>query len=57
MTWYAIQGGMLEMTTEDGSVSEVEIKTGQVCRQLQWQVHKAKNIGDTKFKAILIEEK
>ena len=57
MTWYAVQGGTLEMTTEDGSVSVVEIKTGQVGRPLQGQVHKAKNIGDTKFKAILFEEK
>ena len=57
MTWYAIQGGTLEMTTEDGSVSVVEIKTGQVGRPLQSQVHKAKNIGETKFKAILIENK
>jgi quercetin dioxygenase-like cupin family protein/uncharacterized MnhB-related membrane protein len=57
MTWYAVQGGTLEMTTEDGSVSVVEIKTGQVGRPLQGQVHKAKNIGDSKFKAILFEEK
>ena len=57
MTWYAVQGGTLEMTAEDGSVNVVEIKTGQVGRPLQGQIHKAKNIGDTKFKAILIEEK
>tara|TARA_B100000678_G_scaffold32613_1_gene24049 strand:- start:659 stop:1348 length:690 start_codon:yes stop_codon:yes gene_type:complete len=57
MTWYAVQGGTLEMTAEDGSVNVVEIKTGQVGRPLQGQIHKAKNIGDAKFKAILIEEK
>ena len=57
MTWYAVQGGTLEMTAEDGSVNVVEIKTGQVGRPLQGQIHKAKNVGDTKFKAILIEEK
>ena len=57
MTWYAVQGGILEMTAEDGSVSVVEIKTGQVERPLQGQVHRAKNIGDSKFKAILFEEK
>ena len=57
MTWYAVQGGILEMTAEDGLVSVVEIKTGQVGRPLQGQVHRAKNIGDSKFKAILFEEK
>jgi quercetin dioxygenase-like cupin family protein len=57
MTWYAVQGGTLEMTAEDGSVNVVEIKTGQIGRPLQGQVHKAKNVGDTKFKAILFEEK
>ena len=33
------------------------LMTGQVGRPLQGQVHKAKNIGDSKFKAILFEEK
>ena len=51
-----IAGGTMQITSSDGTVNVAEIKEGSSAQQ-DPVVHRVKNIGKTRAKLIVVEEK
>ncbi len=56
MVYYVIKGGTMQITSSDGTVNVAEIKEGSSAQQ-DPVVHRVKNIGKTRAKLIVVEEK
>ena len=57
MSIYGIKGGILQNTSPDGTVREMEVADGFVGHRNTVTTHQMKNIGDTTVKVILVEHK
>jgi mannose-6-phosphate isomerase-like protein (cupin superfamily) len=56
MVVYIVSGGTLRITTPDGTVNDVEFKTGETIFRAA-TTHLTENIGATSLRAILVELK
>ena len=57
MTFYAIQGGKMQVTFPDGTVKENEIPTGRTGHRKTITTHQVKNIGENTVKVIVVDHK
>ena len=57
MTFYAIEGGKMQVTLPDGTVKENEIPTGRTGHRKTITTHQVKNIGENTVKVIVVEHK
>ena len=57
MTFYAVQGGQLQITSPDGTIRENEFPAGRTGHRNTTTTHQVKNIGDNTVKIILVEHK
>jgi len=57
MTFYAIQGGKMQVTLPDGTVKENEIPTGRTGHRKTITTHQVKNMGENTVKVIVVDHK
>ena len=57
MTFYAIEGGKMQVALPDGTVKENEIPTGRIGNRKTITTHQVKNIGENTVKVIVVEHK
>ena len=57
MTFYAVQGGSLQVTSPDGTIRENIFPSGRTGHSNTMTTHQVKNIGKNTVKVILVEHK
>ena len=57
MTFYAIEGGKMQVALPDGTVKEDEIPTGRIGHRKTITTHQVKNIGENTVKVIVVDHK
>ena len=55
--YYVVEGSELEIHREDGTVDTVAMTPGDVVGGKEGSRHDARNIGDTRFRNVLVEVK
>ncbi len=55
--YYVVEGTTLEIHRENGMVNTVTMRSGEVVSGTEGSTHNAKNIGDTRFRNVLVEVK
>lgn len=55
--YYVVEGTKLEIHREDGTVDTVTMETGDVVSGKEGSTHDARNIGDARFRNVLVEVK
>ena len=55
--YYVVEGTTLEIYREDGTMDTVTMEPGTVVGGKEGSTHDAKNIGDTRFRNVLVEVK
>tara|TARA_A100001037_G_scaffold161981_1_gene145720 strand:+ start:181 stop:468 length:288 start_codon:yes stop_codon:yes gene_type:complete len=55
--YYVVEGTTLEIHRDDGTIDTVTMQPGDVVGGKEGSTHDAKNIGDTRFRNVLVEVK
>ena len=55
--YYVMEGAQLEIHRDDGTLNVVDMKPGDIVGGKKGSTHNAKNIGNTRFRNVLVEIK
>ena len=55
--YYVVEGSTLEIARADGTVDTMTAEPGDVVGGKEGSTHDAKNVGDTRFRNVLVEVK